>query len=91
MAFGVNGLGQLGSSPLAAPNQKSSGGFSQNGRKYPAWRSKAAMKGGEAMARLTQLHDVLFPVDEHPIFVGIQSPSGEKRISVPDKKAIVPA
>jgi hypothetical protein len=47
------------------------------------------MKGGEAMARLTQLDDVLFPVGEHPIFVGVQSPSGEKRISVPDKKAIV--
>ncbi len=41
------------------------------------------------MARLCQLDDVLFAVGEHPIFVSVKSPSGEKRISVPDKKAIV--
>ena len=41
------------------------------------------------MGRLTRLDDVLFPVEAHPIFVSAQSVSGEKRISVPDKKAIV--
>jgi hypothetical protein len=41
------------------------------------------------MARLSHLDDVLFAVGEHPIFVSVKSPSGEKRISVPDKKAIV--
>ena len=41
------------------------------------------------MARLSQLEDVLFPVGEHPIFASVKSPSGEKRISVPDKKTIV--
>ena len=46
-------------------------------------------KGGHTMPRLSQLDDVLFPVGEHPVFVSVQSPSGQKRISVPDKKAIV--
>lgn len=41
------------------------------------------------MARLTQLDDLLFPIAEHPIFVSVKDPSGERRISVPDKKAIV--
>jgi Domain of unknown function (DUF932) len=41
------------------------------------------------MARLSQLDDVLFPVSERPIFVSIKSSSGEQRIAVPDKKAIV--
>jgi hypothetical protein len=41
------------------------------------------------MARLSHLDDVLFAVGEHPIFVSVNSPFGEKRISVPDKKAIV--
>ncbi len=41
------------------------------------------------MARLTQLEDVLFPVEEHPIFASVKSASGEKRLSIPDKKAII--
>lgn len=41
------------------------------------------------MARLTNLDDVLFPVTEYPIFVSVKGPAGERRISVPDKKAIV--
>lgn len=41
------------------------------------------------MARLTQLDDVLFPVSAHPIFVNVKTPSGERCITAPDKKAIV--
>lgn len=41
------------------------------------------------MPRLTNLNDVLFPVEEHPVFASIADPSGEKRVAVPDKKAIV--
>jgi len=43
------------------------------------------------MPRLTQLDEVLFPVEEHPVFVSIRTKSGERRLSVPDKKAIVNA
>ena len=41
------------------------------------------------MPRLTQLDDVLFPVEEHSVFVGVRTKSGERRLSVPGKKAIV--
>jgi len=41
------------------------------------------------MPRLTKLDDVLFPVEEHSVFVGVRTKSGERRLSVPDKKAIV--
>ena len=41
------------------------------------------------MPRLTQIDDVLFPVEEHPVFVSVRTESGERRLSVPDKKAIV--
>jgi hypothetical protein len=41
------------------------------------------------MARLTQLDDVLFPVAEHPIFASVKHSAGERRVSVPDKKAIL--
>lgn len=41
------------------------------------------------MPRLTKLDDVLFPVDEYPVFVGITEKSGERRLTVPDKKALV--
>lgn len=41
------------------------------------------------MPRLTQLSDVMFPVEEHPIFASLKSASGERRLSIPDKKAIV--
>lgn len=41
------------------------------------------------MPRLTQLDEVLFPVEEHPVFVSVPTESGERQILVPDKKAIV--
>jgi hypothetical protein len=41
------------------------------------------------MPRLSQLKDVLFPVEEHPVFVSMKTASGEQRLPVPDKKAIV--
>jgi hypothetical protein len=41
------------------------------------------------MPRLNNLNDVLFPVEEHPVFVKIKEPFGERQVSVPDKKAIV--
>ena len=41
------------------------------------------------MPRLTQLDDVLFPVEEHPVFAIAQTKAGEIRIPVPNKKAIV--
>ena len=41
------------------------------------------------MARLTQLDDVIFPVEEHPVFVSVKTESGEHRLSVPAKKAII--
>lgn len=41
------------------------------------------------MPRLTKLDDVLFPVEEHPVFAIAQTKAGEQRLPVPDKKAIV--
>lgn len=41
------------------------------------------------MPRLTNLNDVLFPVAEHPVFVSMPNGDGERRVSVPEKKAIV--
>jgi len=41
------------------------------------------------MPRLTNLDDVLFPVAEHPVFASVKTSTDEKRLSVPDKKAIV--
>lgn len=41
------------------------------------------------MARLTKLDDILFPVEEHPVFVSFEEKSGERRLAVPQKKAIV--
>lgn len=41
------------------------------------------------MPRLTELDDVLFPVDVHPVFVRITDKNGERRVAVPEKKAIV--
>ena len=35
--------------------------------------------------------DVLFPVKEHAVFVSMTEPGGERRLAVPDKKAIVNA
>jgi hypothetical protein len=43
------------------------------------------------MPRLTQLDDVIFPVEEHPVFVSVKTASGQRNLSVPDKKAIVNA
>ncbi len=41
------------------------------------------------MPRLTKLDDVLFPVEEHPVFVSVLANGSERRLPVPDKKAIV--
>ena len=41
------------------------------------------------MPRLDKLDDVLFPVDEHPVFVSFTDRTGERRLPVPEKKAIV--
>jgi hypothetical protein len=41
------------------------------------------------MPRLTKLDDVLFPVAEHPVFASITEKDRERRLAVPDKKAIV--
>ena len=41
------------------------------------------------MPRLTKLNDVLFPVEEHPVFVSLADKGGERRLAVPEKKAIV--
>jgi len=41
------------------------------------------------MPRLTQLDDILFPVEEHPVFVSAYADTKERRISVPNKKALV--
>ena len=39
--------------------------------------------------RLSQLDDVLFPVEEHPVFVVVPGRIGERRLAAPGKKAIV--
>ena len=39
--------------------------------------------------RLSLLSDVLFPVEEHPVFVVLRDESGERRVAAPNKKAIV--
>lgn len=39
--------------------------------------------------RLSQLEDVLFPVEEHPVFVAVRDESGERRLPAREKKAIV--
>jgi hypothetical protein len=41
------------------------------------------------MPRIAEINDLLFPVEEHPVFVVVPTKSGERRLSVPDKKAIV--
>ena len=41
------------------------------------------------MPRLTDLDDVLFAVEEHPVFASIKTESGERRLAIPDRKAIV--
>src|ERR1017187_3973920 len=41
------------------------------------------------MPRINKLDDVLFPVDEHPVFVSIKQKDSERRLAVPEKKAIV--
>jgi hypothetical protein len=43
----------------------------------------------KGLPRLSDLSEVLFPVEEHPVFVSIREPDGERRILVPEKKAIV--
>src|SRR5437867_2100921 len=41
------------------------------------------------MPRLTKINDVLFSVDEHPVFVSVTENGDERRLAVPEKKAIV--
>ena len=41
------------------------------------------------MPRLTNINDVLFPVDEHPVFVSVTDKGAERRLTVPEKKALV--
>lgn len=41
------------------------------------------------MPRLTKLDDVLFPVEEHPVFASVRENGSERRLAVPEKKAIV--
>ena len=41
------------------------------------------------MPRLTKMDDILFPVEERPVFVNVPMKSGERRLSGPEKKAIV--
>lgn len=41
------------------------------------------------MPRLTQLNEVLFPVEEHPVFVSFRDTGSRRRLPVPDKKALV--
>ena len=41
------------------------------------------------MPRLNRLDQVLFPVKEHPVFAYVKDSSGERHLSIPDKKAIV--
>jgi len=41
------------------------------------------------MPRLNNLDDILFPVEEHPVFASVKTESGERRLAIPDKKAIV--
>ena len=39
--------------------------------------------------RVSQLEDVLFPVEEYPVHVVVREESGERRLTARDKKAIV--
>jgi hypothetical protein len=43
------------------------------------------------MPRLTQVEDILFPIEEHPFFVKVNTKPRERVLPVPDKKAIVNA
>lgn len=36
------------------------------------------------MPRLTNLDDIMFPVEEHPVFVSMSTKSGERRLPVPE-------
>lgn len=41
------------------------------------------------MPRLNDLEQVMFPVDEYPVFTVVETKAGKQQIPVPDKKAIV--
>lgn len=41
------------------------------------------------MPRLTDLNDIMFPVEEHPVFVAMSTDSGERTLPVHGKKALV--
>ena len=40
------------------------------------------------MARVTQLKDLLFPVELYPVFASVKRGAAEQRLPVPEKKAI---
>ena len=40
------------------------------------------------MARLRGIQDLMFPLQEHPVFAGIRTREGERRVPIPDRKAI---
>ena len=41
------------------------------------------------MPRITKVEDLLFPVEEHPVFVMLPKSSGKQKLQIPNKKAIV--
>src|SRR6266849_6855075 len=41
------------------------------------------------MPRLTKLNDLLFPVEQYPVFVSLKNGGPERRLAVPEKRAIV--
>ena len=43
------------------------------------------------MSRISSLDSILFPVQQHAVYVSLPNPTGELRLTVPDKKAIVNA
>ena len=48
-----------------------------------------AQTKGINYARLNNLDEVLFPVEEHPIYVSVAGNGAERRVAVPGKKAII--
>jgi hypothetical protein len=41
------------------------------------------------MPRINDINQILFPVEEHPVFVSVREKQAERRLPVPDKKAII--
>ena len=84
-----------------APGNRRGGGLLVGERFAGVWDEELLLGGKEVelrrfkpledkgLPRLSDLSEVLFPVEEHPVFVSIREPDGERRILVPEKKAIV--